>query len=206
MNATALLAFLASSTALLGSPGPGIVSLIAVGRAEGFLRGFRFFAGLQLGLAVAAALAGLGVLSVIATVPAAQVAMQLGASAYLLYLAWRIAWSPGGAPAQERRTVSTFGGGLFLGLSNPKSLLAFATLFGTQAILADHPRADAAVKWILVVIVMFIVDLLWLAAGVLMRGAVLTARAERVVNLVLALALVAAVAAGTDWSSLLRSP
>ena len=47
-------AFLLSAVALLGSPGPGIAALVAVGRADGLQGGLRFYGGMQIGLAAAA--------------------------------------------------------------------------------------------------------------------------------------------------------
>lgn len=59
--------FLVAAIALLGSPGPAIAALLAVGRAEGWAGGLRFFAGLQIGLASAAAISVVGLFVVIST-------------------------------------------------------------------------------------------------------------------------------------------
>src|SRR5690349_15714695 len=53
---TALLLFLLAAIALLGSPGPVIVSLVATGRKSGFAGSLRYFLGIQAGLALAAGL------------------------------------------------------------------------------------------------------------------------------------------------------
>lgn len=88
MNTLSLGAYLLAATALLGSPGPGIASLIAVGRASGFGGGLRYFSGLQIGLALAAGFSALGLLTLLEAVPGLLTTMHLAATIYLLYLAW----------------------------------------------------------------------------------------------------------------------
>ena len=71
---------MASAIALLGSPGPGIAALLAVGRVEGW-GAWRFYAGLQLGLAMAFGATALGLLTLVEAVPFAVNAMTPGARA-----------------------------------------------------------------------------------------------------------------------------
>lgn len=47
--------FVMAALALLCSPGPAIAALLAIGRLHGMVTGLRFYLGLQIGLAVAAA-------------------------------------------------------------------------------------------------------------------------------------------------------
>jgi threonine/homoserine/homoserine lactone efflux protein len=54
--------FVVAAVVLLGSPGPAVAALVAIGRGEGFSRGLRFYAGLQIGLALAAAASATGLL------------------------------------------------------------------------------------------------------------------------------------------------
>ncbi|HEY5970670.1 MAG TPA: LysE family transporter, partial [Pseudoxanthomonas sp.] len=89
MDTLSLGVFLLTATALLGSPGPGIAALVTIGRAEGFIRGLRYYAGLQVGLALAAGLSAGGMISVLRAFPAAMTAMTWVATAYLVYLACR---------------------------------------------------------------------------------------------------------------------
>lgn len=94
---------------------------------------------------------------------------------------------------------------MFLGLSNPKSLFAFASLFASQAIVIDNPRADSLLKWILVVIVMVVVDLLWLLFGVFLRRTDPSPQTERALNIAFGFTIVAAILLGTDFSTLSSS-
>lgn len=186
MDPLSLGVVLLTATALLGSPGPGIAALVTVGRAEGFIRGLRYYAGLQVGLAVAAAVSAGGMISVLRAFPAAMMTMTWVATAYLVYLACQIATAPvGAALAGRRRTSSSAIAGLLLGTANPKALVAFASLFASRSVAVD-PQADILLKWALCVAVMLIVDLAWLFVGVAMNQASLRPAPERALNLCLA--------------------
>ncbi len=183
--------FLLTAIALLGSPGPGIAALVAIGRERGFAGGLRYFMGLQLGLATAAAASAFGVVAVLSLVPGVALLLTIASTSYLLWLAWCIATAPvggiegGGAP-------SGFGSGLLLGLSNPKAYLAFALLFASRSIVAGPAGSDAAGKWLLIVAVIVAVDLVWLAIGAVLRRAPLGPRSERAMNVALGLAILVA--------------
>jgi threonine/homoserine/homoserine lactone efflux protein len=198
MNLIALGLFLISATALLGSPGPGIAALLAVGRSRGFPKGLNYFLGLQLGLAVIASLCAAGLLSLLDLVPGALRLIALIAGAYLLYIAWQIARAPVGATEAGKaagtsdRLFSSFGAGLLLGLSNPKAFIVFISLFASQTIIAGNQRADSVLKWQLVVTIMIAVDLAWLAIGARLRRARLRPATEQALNVTLGLLIVAA--------------
>lgn len=185
------LPFTLAAFALLGSPGPGIVALVAIGRARGFRASLPFFAALQLGLAIAAGLSAAGFVSLLTAVPAAQTALTLIAVAYLVWLAWKI----GSAPVGDLETTSTatsLGEGFVLGITNPKAYLAFASLIASFAILPRGSLGDGLAKWAIIVTVIFIVDVVWLAIGAALGGLKLSHPAERTMNLVMAGAVLAA--------------
>jgi threonine/homoserine/homoserine lactone efflux protein len=181
--------FLLSAFALLGSPGPGIAALVAIGRLRGFAGGLRFFLGLQLGLAAAAAVSAAGLASLVGALPGMTQLLMIAACVYLLWLAWAIATSPIGESVHCRGVNATFGAGLALGLSNPKAYLAFVTLFASQTIWLAGSRGDAALKWALTVAVIVIVDIVWLYAGARLARISLSVRGERTVNVALGLAI-----------------
>src|SRR5690348_4135481 len=100
MDVVATGLFLTAAVGLLGSPGPAIAALLAVGRARGLVVGLPYFAGLQLGLATAAGVTTAGLFSLLAAFPSALRAMTIAATVYLIYLAYRIASSPVGHGAE----------------------------------------------------------------------------------------------------------
>ncbi len=180
MNIEAIGAFVAAATALLGSPGPGIAALLAVGRSQGWLRGLRYLAGLLVGLAAAAAICAAGVVSLSAS-PAITRAMNAVATIYLLYLAYAIAMSPVGGRTENLRSFSP-AAGTWLGITNPKAYLAITSLLAMPLRLTNDERSNIALKLALVMAVIIWVDLLWLWIGVAVGRARLSARGERVMN------------------------
>jgi threonine/homoserine/homoserine lactone efflux protein len=175
--------FVLAAVVLLGSPGPGIAALVAVGKTEGMLRGLRFYGGLQAGLALAAAASAAGLFSLVAALPFAVTAMTVAATLYLLVLAWRIATAPVGTDAEAAPVAATAAGGFLLGIANPKAYIAFASLMASTAIIGSDASADAGLKWLLCVLVMIVVDLLWLWVGVAIERARPRPATERGINL-----------------------
>ena len=187
------LLFLLAATALLGSPGPGIAALIVAGRTLGMAGGLRLYAGMQVGLALAAGLSAMGLASLLAAAPGVHLVLTVISAAYLVWLAWKVASAPvgDGAIGEGSSARLTFAGGFVLGAANPKAYLAFVSLFGSFAIL-PQPRPDALLKWALCVLVMVVVDLAWLALGVVLGRIRLGAKGERAMNLAMGGAILAA--------------
>lgn len=184
-DATNLVLFTIAAVVLLGSPGPGIAALIAVGRGKGFVGGLKFYGGLQLGLAAAAGISAAGLFSAVQALPFAARGLTIVATVYLLYLAWKIATTPVGEAAGD--TASGFAetalGGVLLGVTNPKAYIAFASLMAAYPIIRGREPLDLGIKWLVCVAVMVIVDLAWLWLGVVVGKARMTPQADRTMNL-----------------------
>jgi len=195
MNWTAIGFFLLAAVALLGSPGPGIAALVAVTRGEGLRAGLLYYAGLQVGLALAAGISAAGLFSLLAAFPVLLRAASIAAVLYLLYLAWKIGTAPVAAAGRSQPRASPLGG-FMLGMTNPKAYLAFASLMASTTLATAGASADAALKWLLIVGVILVVDLVWVLVGAALHRATLPPRIERVMNVGFAAAiLMAAVAA-----------
>ena len=174
--------FTLAALALLGSPGPAIAALLAIGRSHGVAIGLRFYLGLQIGLAVAAGATAAGLLSLIETIPFAMAAMTLAAAAYLVWLAWKIGSAQVGDDLAAGREASpTIGGGILLGLTNPKAYIAFASLFAAYRLSPDG-TLDMKVKWALCIVVMVVVDIIWLWLGAVLGRVRLKVVNERRLN------------------------
>ena len=184
MYSVAIWMFLASATALLGSPGPGIAALLAVGRVEGW-RSLRFYVGLQLGLAIAFGATAIGLLTLLEAVPFAMTAMMLASAGYLIYLAYRIASAPVGLALENAQARSSLVSGFMLGIANPKAYIAFASLLASQTLVAHDRQVDALLKWAICVTVAIVVDIAWLYVGVRLQRAALQPQTERVLNVIL---------------------
>jgi threonine/homoserine/homoserine lactone efflux protein len=188
MDWTATWTFIAGATALLGSPGPGIAALLAVGRVEGWGGGLRYFVGLQTGLALACAATAAGLVSLLTIFPFALRILTILSVVYLIYLAYRIATadvsmhSAVSMHCEETSPRFSALSGFLLGVANPKAYLAFVSLLASRALVEGSHRNDVLVKWLLCLAVILVVDLAWLFAGVQLRRLRLARRAERVLN------------------------
>jgi len=193
MDTVALVIFLTAAVGLLGSPGPGIAALIAVGRARGLVGGLPYFLGLQLGLATAAGITAGGLFSLLAAFPSALHVMTIAATVYLIYLAYKIALSPVGETAQASNGAhSSPAAGFLLGVTNPKAYLAFASLLASYTLIKGSAQQDTFTKWFLLVTVMIVVDIVWLYVGVFLRGLIRSPNSERVLNVTLGLTVLIA--------------
>lgn len=188
--------FLLAATALLGSPGPCIAALVVVGRTCTVRQAVGYFLAMQLGLALAAAVSAAGLMGLLTAVPPLALAMTVGSTIYLVWLAWSIASAPvsgsvgaGGEGAEAWRPM----GGFLLAIANPKAYLAFASLFGSFTLLeTSRDGIEGLLKWALVVAVMVTVDAAWLLAGRALGRVVLSPRAERAMNVALGAAILLA--------------
>jgi threonine/homoserine/homoserine lactone efflux protein len=196
MNVTAIGLFLLAAVALLGSPGPGIAALLAVTRGGGLRAGLRYYAGLQVGLALAAGISAAGLFSLLAAFPVLLKAASIAAVLYLVTLAWKIGTAPVAAPGDAGVSASPLGG-FFLGITNPKAYLAFASLMASTTLIdagapTDTVGADAALKWAIIVVVILVVDIAWVMLGAILHRTAMPARIERAMNIVFAASILVA--------------
>jgi len=193
MDTAALGIFMTAAIGLLGSPGPAIAALIAIGRARGLVGGLPYFLGLQLGLATAAGVTAAGLFSLLTALPSALRVMTTAATFYLIYLAYKIASSPVGNPIQPGSSAhASPAAGFLLGMTNPKAYLAFASLLAPYTLIKGNAQQDTLIKWFLLVAVMIVVDIVWLYVGAFLRGLILSPNSERVLNVTLGLAVLVA--------------
>lgn len=183
--------FLTAALLLLGSPGPGIAALVSIGRAEGFVRGLRFLSGLLAGLAVSAALSAAGLVSLVLSVPAAAKILAVAATAYLAWLAFKVATAPIAEADAPKPAASTVLGGLLLGLTNPKAYVAFVALMASYPVVPGDHSADMAAKWALILAVILAVDMAWLYVGSVAGRARLKPRTERAINVAMGATILA---------------
>ncbi|HSK39283.1 MAG TPA: LysE family transporter, partial [Arenibaculum sp.] len=121
MNSELLASLIAFALIGTFTPGGATVLIAASGARFGFRSSVPLLVGIVIGLASLVALAGAGIGALLQSAPTLQLLMRVGGSAYLLWLAWKIAQigAPdidGGATAQPESVLS----GLVLLWLNPK--------------------------------------------------------------------------------------
>lgn len=182
-----LLSIAVFAAAMTGTPGPNNIMLTASGANFGFTRTLPHLAGISLGVAslIATVAAGLGML--VETFPALQQGLRVLASAYLLYLAWRIgtappptreALRPDGAAARPMR----FHEALLFQYINPKAWAMAMTAVGSFTAAGQGYWESAAAVVVVFLLVGFPLTSGWAAFGVLLGQVLSSPRSWRWFN------------------------
>ena len=181
--------------AFVGSitPGPNNSLLLASGTRFGFGRTVPHVAGTAVGMgALVLAVAG-GVGVVLVAVPGAEVALKVAGSAYLLYLALRIAGSRGGGSGMAAtRPLGVLSGAAFQ-FANPKAWLFALAAVGTFLPPGLAPVVAGLVVAATSALVILGTAAVWAAGGTALRR-LDDGRAQRAVNVALALVLAGSIA------------
>ncbi|MBB5502968.1 LysE family translocator [Paraburkholderia sp. MM5384-R2] len=183
-----LLLFVAVATV---TPGGATTLAAASGARFGFVRSIPLMLGIAMGLALLAALAALGLGGLLLTLPSLQTAVRTLGSAYLLWLAWRIARSgPPNASNGPVRPVSLVNGFLLLWL-NPKGWAMTVGAAASFALLANSPNRLAMLLGAAFGVTACASLALWCALGVLFARLFRTPRHWRILNLAMGVLLAA---------------
>ena len=167
--------------------------LTATGAVAGVGRGIPCLLGVAAGMGLLIFSVAMGVGLLVLGHPAIlQLFNWLGA-AFLLWLAWKIAFSGGSAAGAARKPVGFLGAALFQWI-NPKSWLVSTSAAATYL----HGDVDSAVLQSTIFAALFVAaalpsGLLWLAFGASMQRWLSSTRAARIFNVVMAASLAASV-------------
>jgi threonine/homoserine/homoserine lactone efflux protein len=153
-----------ASLAIMGSPGPATISLAATVPVYGVRRSLRYVVGIVVGTMLVLVAVASGITAALLALPALRVVLIAVSAAYILRLAYRIATAPPLGATSASVAAPSFAGGALLGVANPKGWIAIAATFASA----------------------------WVVVGASFAPVLRDARRARVVNLVLAVALVGA--------------
>jgi len=181
------------SLAIMGSPGPATVSLVAAGSVHGVRRSLRYLVGVIVGTTTVLVVVASGTTAALLAVPAIGSALVWVSAAYVLWLAYRIATAPPLSEQTEASNAFSFVGGTLLGVANPKGWVAIAAVFAS-ARLADTATADATAKIAVLTPMIIVICGTWLVAGTSIAPLLRDRRRARLFNAALAVAVVGATA------------
>jgi threonine/homoserine/homoserine lactone efflux protein len=175
------------------TPGGATTLATASGVRFGFVRSIPLMLGIAMGLASLAAVAALGLGALLLALPSLQTEIKVLGSAYLLWLAWRIAHSsPPNAGNGPAHPVSLVTGALLLWL-NPKSWAMTGGAAASFALIASSPNQLAMLLGAAFGVAACASLALWCALGVLLARLFRTPRPWRILNLALGVLLAASI-------------
>src|SRR5262249_37583534 len=108
LDVKGLVSFIVVGFALAGSPGPNTLSLAATGAAFGARRGLSYLVGLVVGMIAVMLVTASGVVGLLLAMPGATPIVATIATAYFIYLAFRIATAPPLAENNSRDREPSF--------------------------------------------------------------------------------------------------
>jgi len=181
------------SLAIMGSPGPATISLIAAGSVYGVRRSLPYLAGIIVGTTIVLVAVATGITAALLAVPPIGSILIGISAAYILWLAYHIATAPPLSKPTGAPIAFSLMGGALLGIANPKAWVAIAAVFAS-AHLADSPTTDAAAKIAVLTVMIIVICATWLFAGTSIAPVLRDPRRARIVNAALAVGLVAATA------------
>ena len=176
---------------LIFNAAPGAVFAETIRRSMS--GGFREALILQLGSLTGDALwAILGLLGigVLLQSPSLQFPIAIAGSAYLGYLAFKIAFT-GAKIAFIHMSKPGLLSGLTLQLINPKAYAVNTTLFSGFAFYPDSFFVETALKLLIANMIWIVLHMVWLYAGVRVNRLELLARTQRLINMLMAICLLA---------------
>jgi threonine/homoserine/homoserine lactone efflux protein len=174
------------------SPGPNNAVLWASGISFGFRRTLPHVVGGALGVGALVVGVAAGIGAFLDAVPAAALALKVAGSAYLLYVAWRVAGSGAIVQGDASQPLSMWQAAWFQWL-NPKAWFFAIALVATFLSEGIHRVLEIVLLAIVVIAVVVVSFTIWAAGGAALARFVTDARTRRSVNVLLAVLIAASV-------------
>jgi threonine/homoserine/homoserine lactone efflux protein len=194
-----LLTLVLKSVALMGSPGPTNMAVMATTAAFGIRASLGFVSGAIVGTSAVLLAVATGVVALLMSIPGLGSALTLASSAYILYLAWKIAAAPPPAKQAADGLAPSFVAGLLLAIANPKAWFAIAAVFTGSMLVETSREFDALLKTAVLTVMIVIIHLFWMLGGVSLTGFLGDPLRSRIANILFGLILV-----GTTVLALIR--
>lgn len=189
-----MISFALAVVFLILTPGPGVLTTAGFGAAYGFRRSLAYVLGLFIGtnLVMLAVISGFA--AVLLSVPWLRTVLVLASLAFLLYLAAKIAFA--GAKIAFIAATAPPGiiGGVLLQIVNPKAYAVNTSLITGFNYAPDAVVFELVTKVLIASAIWIPIHLLWLWAGVRVHELNLSRSRQRLINVGMALALLAVVA------------
>lgn len=171
------------------TPGPVNILALSAGAQFGFNATLRHVLGATLGLTLLLILLGLGLHQLLTLWPVLTQILQWAGSAFLLFMAYQLAFDDGKLGSGNRRQAPSFWYGALLQWLNPKAWLASVASLG--AFVADGDRLLLWQFAAIYCVICYASVACWAYAGTMLTGLLQQARNVRRFNRLMALLLAA---------------
>ena len=189
-----MLHFIVSVFLLLITPGPGVLSLAGVGAAFGASRGLSYLLGLLIGTNLVALAVVTGLAAVLLSLPWLRTVLLIASTAYLLWLAFRIAMSGSNIGFIKAQKQPGMIDGIILQTVNPKAYLVNTMLFTGYPFNTQSLLVETLSKFLIINVIWIMIHLIWLAAGVSLQSLALKSETQRAINIAMSIAMLIVVA------------
>ncbi len=188
-----LLPFILFALSSTLTPGPNNVMLLASGANFGLRATGPHMLGISIGFPVMVVAVGLGLGAVFEQWPLLHEILRWAGSAYLLWLAWKIATAAGMGEAERRGKPLTFLQAAGFQWVNPKAWIMAVSAFSVYAVAEVDPLRQAALFGAVFCAVAFPSCGIWAASGSIIGRILKSQRSLRTFNLVMVALLAASV-------------
>jgi threonine/homoserine/homoserine lactone efflux protein len=188
-----MLSFATALLAILGSPGPGVLSLAGVGSAFGYRAAWAYGTGLFVGSNLVMLAAATGLAALLLARQDIRLIFMILSSGYLLYLASRVALAGSKIGFIEATHPPGFWGAIVLQVFNPKAYAVGVFTFSNYPFWPESLIVEIALKFVILNAIWIPIHIIWMWAGVSLGQLNLAPRIQRTINLVMAAALIAVV-------------
>ena len=195
-----MLSFAAAVILLMITPGPGVLSLAGVGAAYGFRAGLRYLTGLFIGTNLVALAVVSGLAALVLASPIIRTVLFVASTAYLLYLAWKIASAGSNVGFTAAQREPGIRDGVALQAINPKAYVVNTTLFAGFVLFPQSYTLEVAAKFLIVNVIWLSIHFLWLWVGASIKAMNLKPETQRWINIGMALAMLGVVVLATVTS------
>ena len=185
---------------LIITPGPGVMTTAGVGSGFGFAAGARYVLGLCIGNNAVGLAVVTGLAALVLADDRIRFILFTASIIYLFYLALRIALAGAKIAFVEKASPPGITGGLMLQAINPKAYSVNLTFFSGFAFWSDWPLGEVMLKFLIMNLIWIPIHFAWLWAGVSLHRLNLSHRAQRAINIAMALSMLAVVGIAA-WSA-----
>lgn len=188
-----MLSFIAAVFLLIITPGPGVLSTAGVGAAYGFRAGLAYVTGLFVGTNLVALAVITGVSAFVLANPVIRTVLVVMSTSYLLLMAYKIAMAGTKTAFEPATRCPSIWDGIALQMVNPKAYVVNTTLFSGFVIFPQAWGAEIAFKIVAANGIWIPIHLAWLWMGGALKRMDLPPRKQRMINIGMAVALIAVV-------------